>query len=98
MKWDANAAHLSKLLYVPRHLNIAIGDTIVTSGFNSVFPDNMPLGKIEEIELTEDASFYNIVVRLFTEFKALQYVYVVGNRLKEEQENLESPLKREDDE
>ena len=97
LKWDAQSSNILSLLYVPRHLNINQGDTVKTSGYNSIFPPDISIGLLKEVELKEDASFYDLQVRLFTNFNALQNVYVVGNRLKEERTNLEEPLKEEND-
>jgi rod shape-determining protein MreC len=92
LKWNGENSSKSQLLYVPRHLKINIGDSVLTSGFNAIFPVNAPIGTISEVNLTEDATFYDLTVRLFTNFNALKNVYVVGNRLREEQLNLEDSL------
>lgn len=97
LKWDAQSSNISSLLYVPRHLTINQGDTVKTSGYNSIFPPDISIGLIRDVELKEDASFYDLNVRLFTNFSSLQNVYIVGNRLKEERTTLEEPLKEDND-
>lgn len=90
LKWDAQNSQSSNLLYVPRHLNVSIGDTAVSSGFNAIFPEGVGIGVIKNVELSEDATFYDIKVQLFTNFNALKNVYVVGNRLRDEKLELEA--------
>ena len=63
-------------------------DTIITSGFSSIFPEGINVGTIESYSL-EKGNFYEIKVRLFTDFQSLFHVNVIRNYQKEEQLNLE---------
>lgn len=90
LKWNAESSDKSNLLYVPRHLNINIGDTVKTSGFNAVFPPEVEIGIISDVNLFDDATFYDLEVRLFTNFNTIKNVYVIGNRLREEKLELEA--------
>ena len=63
-------------------------DTIVTSGFSSIFPEGIEVGTIESFSL-EKGNFYEIRVRLSTDFQSLFHVNVIRNYQKEEQLNLE---------
>lgn len=89
IKWNAESSKLSEVLYVPRHLKVVPGDTLVTSGFNAIFPAEIPVGTLSEVILTENATFYDLKVELFTNFNALKNVYVIGNRLREERLEVE---------
>ncbi|QNL22070.1 rod shape-determining protein MreC [Hyphobacterium sp. CCMP332] len=95
LKWDAESSEKSRLLYVPRHLKINPGDTVKTSGFNAVFPPEVDIGIISKVELSEDATFYDLSVKLFTNFNSIKHVYLVGNRLREEKLELEQELSNE---
>ncbi|MEQ8360907.1 MAG: rod shape-determining protein MreC [Cytophagales bacterium] len=95
LKWDAESSEKSRLLYVPRHLKINPGDTVKTSGFNAVFPPEVDIGVISGVELSEDATFYDLRVKLFTNFNSIKHVYLVGNRLREEKLELEQELSNE---
>jgi rod shape-determining protein MreC len=44
------------LLYVPGYSDVAIGDLVVTSGLDGLFPKGFGLGNIEEIKSEPDAS------------------------------------------
>ncbi len=80
LKWEGNNIDVVSMQYVPRHAKIAKGDTIVTSGYNSVYPPGLIIGTIANIELETGATFYDIDVKLATDFSNLYYVYVVDNK------------------
>jgi len=89
VKWDGRDPLEADVLYVPRHINVSVGDTIVTSGFNAIYPDKTLIGTISEVEMPESDAFIKIRVRLATDFYTLSYVYVVKNKLKQEKDLLE---------
>ena len=76
LSWDGLSYREVVLRDVPLHVNIAQGDTIVTSGFSAIFPRDIPIGTISEF-FKKDGSFYTIRVLLLTDFKQLDYVYTV---------------------
>lgn len=88
-KWDGKNPQEAELMYVPRHLKVEIGDSVVTSGYNAIFPANLPIGVINSIDIKDDATFYTIMIDLTTNFEALSYVYVVKNNYKQEIDSLE---------
>jgi rod shape-determining protein MreC len=73
---------------IPQHVNLAEGDTIVTSGYSSIFPPNIPLGTITQFDL-KGGNFYIVTVKLLTDFKRLDYVYVIQSNLAVERNLLE---------
>ncbi|MCC9167754.1 rod shape-determining protein MreC [Pontibacter harenae] len=89
IKWTGGDYRNALLDYVPLHVKPAIGDTVVTSGFNTVFPEGIMLGTISSVEKEADKSFYTIKVLLSVDFAQLSYVYVVENLLKPERDTLE---------
>jgi len=91
VQWEQETYDMAGLKYVPRHIKLKKGDTIVTSGFNAVFPENIPIGVVEEIELEDHMTFYEANVRLTTDFTSLYQVFVIKDLLKEEIDSLEVP-------
>lgn len=89
IKWDGKSPNFAKMLDVPINVKIAIGDTIVTSGYNATFPPKITIGIIKKIKPNPEQTFYDIDVMLTTNFNSLSYVYVVKNILKVEQDSLE---------
>jgi rod shape-determining protein MreC len=90
LRWDGKDPMYSKLLYIPRHVSPVVGDTIMTSGFNTVYPVDLMVGVIEDVEIAENEAFYNIRVALSTDFNSLSFVYCIENRGKKEIEQLEA--------
>jgi rod shape-determining protein MreC len=89
-QWDGLDPLFVSLNYIPRHVKPLVGDTIVTSGYNTIFPANIMIGTIEEYELSDAALFYQIKVKLSQDFQKLTYVEIVKSNLKSEQDSLES--------
>jgi len=95
VQWGGNNPDIVKLKFIPMHVKPVKGDTIVTSGYNAVFPGGVMIGTIESVEQKE--LFYDIDVRLTQDFRKISFVSVVKSHLKHEQDSLENlvtpPLK-----
>lgn len=89
LAWTGFDAREATLAEIPKHAPVENGDTIVTSGYSDMFPENILIGTIEHVELQEGDNFYKIKVRLSTDFHHLNYVYAVKNILHEEKTTLE---------
>ena len=92
LQWDGSDARYSYLVDLPRYTVFEKGDTVVTSGFSSIFPADLPVGRIHNVEESDDGLFYRAKVELFVDFSALSNVFVVGNDSKEEQKQLERKI------
>jgi len=89
LQWDGISPRFAVLTEIPFHVSLSEGDTIVSSGFSSIFPEGIEVGKIESFSL-EKGNFYDIRVELFTNFQNLYQVNVIRNYRQEEQLNLEN--------
>lgn len=83
-KWDGKNPKQAKLLYVPRHVTIEKGDKVVTSGYNAVFPEGIPIGTILEVSQGTDTNYLDITIELAADFSRVSYVYLVENNQEEE--------------
>ena len=90
INWTGGDPTIADLKYIPRHIQPVVGDTIVTSGYNAVFPENIPIGIIESSHLDDDKNFHDIKVKLSNDFTSLSYVYVIKNKLKAEKDSIET--------
>ncbi|MFI5450677.1 rod shape-determining protein MreC [Pedobacter sp. UC225_61] len=79
---------------IPNHFKVSIGDTIVTSGAGG-FPKGIEVGKISKTQISTGDSFMTLEINLFNDFSTLQYVYIIKNRLAEEQKVLETQTPNE---
>ncbi|UZD21876.1 rod shape-determining protein MreC [Algoriphagus halophytocola] len=88
VNWDGKNSSQAKMLYVPRHVQAHPGDTVVTSGFNAVFPEGIQIGIIAEVEQGSDPNYLDILIDLSTDFSKANYVYLVENNQVEELDSL----------
>lgn len=91
MIWDGIRSNGALLKEIPLHMEIAVGDTVYTSGFSSIFPPDIPLGVTGESRIV-NGSTSEIKVRLFEDFSSLRYVTIVENLGREEIRQLEDML------
>lgn len=89
VQWDGSDPNYTLFKFLPRHVQPVKGDSIVTTGYSGVFPENLLIGTIAEIELPQGAPFYNIRVRLAQDFRKLSHVTLIRNRLLPELDSLE---------
>jgi len=88
VRWDGVNMRYSNLLFIPRHATPVIGDSVITSGYNAVFPDGILVGIISEATLKEEAPFWDIRLELSQDFGRLSFVEIIKSRLKNEQDSL----------
>ena len=87
-KWDGGNPGYANLLYVGRHHKLKLRDSVVTSGYGTIFPEGILVGRVKEFEVDKGEPFYKVRVLLATDFTALSYVYVIENKLKPERDSL----------
>lgn len=93
--WDAVDPHYAVLEEMPRHVEFAPGDTIITSGYSSVFPEGLMVGVVSDYKKQRDDNFYALRVALSPDFGCLGFVRIISNSQKGEQERLEKEARYE---
>lgn len=88
-QWDGTDPRTINLNYIPRHVHPQVGDTIVTSGYNAVFPPDILVGVITKANLKDEAQFWEIKVELAQDFSRLAFVEIVRSFMKTEKDSLE---------
>lgn len=89
LAWDGSDFTKASLNEIPFHVKIKLGDTVITSGYSTMFPDGIIVGNISKSNIPSGSNFYDITVKLTTNFNNLSYVYIVKNLFKEEKIKLE---------
>lgn len=79
LSWDGKSPEITQLKDVQDLVKIAIGDTVVTSGYSSTFPANIPVGSIKSYRLNDTEDLYIIDIKLFNDMTNLEHVYIVKN-------------------
>ncbi|WP_372949599.1 rod shape-determining protein MreC [Mariniphaga sp.] len=93
--WDGIDYRMANFNEIPLHVDVAVGDTVVTSGYSSIFPEGILVGTVTGFSEPDGENYYSIQVRLSVDFKSLSHVEVVENRLRNEIDELDKKL-RED--
>ena len=88
LSWNGGHPLVAYLNDVPRYARFRVGDYVETSGYSSVFPPGLFVGKILSIEDSRDGMSFSVKVNLATEFAKLRDVCVVSNRDKAEIDTL----------
>ena len=88
LTWDGLDYNSTQLLDILRQARLKIGDTIITGGMSSIFPEGIPIGSIDNI--ANEASIKRIInIKLFNDMSSLKNIYVVKDFDKQQLMNLE---------
>lgn len=79
MAWDGKGAGNALLREIPLQVKFEEGDTVYTSGFSTIFPPDIPIGRITGSRIVNGATF-EIKVSLFQDFSSVRHVCLVRNR------------------
>ena len=87
--WDGRSPDYLVTEKVPLYIKTKRGDSIFTMG-SSFYPENILIGTVTKVDTIKANGTKTLKVRLSTNFRKLQYVYVVKNKLNEERNKLEA--------
>lgn len=93
--WDGKSPHFAQLHDIPQHVEVKVGDSIVTSGFSNIFPKDLLVGTVSKVHESENSSFLDIQVKLATNFKNVNKVYLIRNIYTKELDSLQNNFKHE---
>jgi rod shape-determining protein MreC len=89
LHWSGEDYRYANLTDIARHVEMSLGDTLITSGLTSTFPEGIPVGYIEDFNIEESDPYYKIKVKLAVNFRTLSHVKVINYLNYKEQRNLE---------
>jgi len=95
--WLGKSPNRMSLEDIPNHVNIEVGDTVITSGSSSIFPFGIPVGTITEFEKIDGEVFYKIKLKPTQDLRNVHHCYIVENILKFELKNLEEEAQADED-
>jgi len=90
ISWDGMNYRYVQLSDIPSHIEVNTGDTVVTAGSSTYFPEGILIGTVESYEINQGESFYIMQVKLSVDFKAVTYVEIIRNRDRAEIKELEN--------
>lgn len=88
LSWNNEDYNVVQLLDLPVQAAIYVGDTVVTGGRSTIFPEGIPIGTIKDFKTLNNHYEY-IDVALFNDMSAIGYVEVIKNFEKLEIKELE---------
>ncbi len=92
--WEEKIPDMLIMTDVPQQAKVKKGDSIFTTGY-SFFPPDIMIGTVLKVETIKKNNLQNLYLQSSTNFKNLQYVYVVENKMSPEKKQLEdSSLKK----
>lgn len=91
--WEGCEPDFAYVNDIPRHAHFNLGDYVITSGYSSVFPRGISVGKIVASENSSDGLSYKLKVQLSTDFTHLRDVRVINNAPLHEKIQIEQQAK-----
>ena len=88
LHWNGGPIDIAYVDDIPRHASFEKGDTIVTSGYSSLFPPGILVGTILDQEDSKDGLYYRLKVQLSTNFGNIHDVCVIDDAAVREQLDL----------
>lgn len=79
LSWNGNAIDEAELNDIPKHARFKLGDQVVTSGYSSIFPQGLPVGKIVKAYNSSDGLSYRLKIKLYANFSRMRDVRVIDN-------------------
>lgn len=80
LSWDGRDPMTAYVEDIPRHARFKKGDWIETSGYSSIFPHGISVGKIIKIFNSVDGLSYRLQIQLSTDFSCLRDVCVIQEK------------------
>ncbi len=90
LSWRGSDPRIAYVDEIPRHAKFNIGDTIVTSGFSTTFPEGLPVGVVMNRIHGSDDNYYILKIRLSSDFNNLSTVRVINDVYKTELDSLQT--------
>ena len=84
LRWRGGASDIAYVEDVPRHAHFWKHDYVVTSGYSSIFPPGIMVGRIMQVYNSKDGLSYRLKVKLSVDFGNLRDVCVIDDAAMEE--------------
>jgi rod shape-determining protein MreC len=91
VSWDGIDHRTGLVNDIPAHVIPQAGDTVITSGYSFIFPENIPVGIIGE-QVYTGGNLNTAQIRFLTDFNKLFHVYVTGKVVTQEIDSLKQKM------
>jgi len=90
--WDGERPDVMVMRDVPQQIKVKAGDSVFTTSY-SFFPPDIMIGTVFKTETVKKNNLQLLYLKPSTDFRDLQYVYVVENKSDPERKQLEDSVK-----
>lgn len=90
LHWRPGNPELAYMEEVPRHARYRRDALVVTSGFSTALPEGIPVGRITGALKNSTDNYLTLQLRLLTDFRHLQTVWVINDIYKSELDTLQA--------
>lgn len=90
LKWNTGNYRFGMVEDIPTHVHLQQGDTVITSSYSFIFPEDMMVGTVEEAYESTSGALNEAKIRFATNFATLRHVYVIRNLHKPELDSLKA--------
>ncbi len=92
--WNGEDPEHGTLKWIPLDVDLKPGMKVLTSGIRSRFPPDLVIGYIEGLKEDSQDGFHEVSVRLATDFRSLNKLYLISLEHKTEIDKLREDLKQ----
>ena len=89
LTWNGGDPSVAYVEDIPRHAKFNLGEWVETSGYSSIFPHGISVGKIEKVYNSRDGLSYRLKIRLSTDFGCLRDVFIISDNQIAERKGLQ---------
>lgn len=94
LQWDGSGTRTAYVDDIPRYAKIRVGEIVETSGYSSVFPPGIHVGKVRKVSNSADGQSYRLDIDLGEDFATLRDVNIIDTPYKAEIDTLQSRAAR----
>ena len=95
LRWNTNNYRYGMVEDIPTHVELHKGDTVLTSSYSFIFPEDIMVGTVEDpLAFSRDA-LNKAKIRFATDFATLRHVYVIKHLYKAELDSLRANFNKQ---
>ncbi|WP_367391705.1 rod shape-determining protein MreC [Lewinella sp. LCG006] len=91
LRWNGGDTRIATLYAIPEYADVAIGDTVETTGYSNIFPTGVPIGSVSRKNVKEGDNTLELEVKLFNNLYEVKDAYIVRDLMKGDLDQLDNP-------
>ena len=91
--WEGDSPDIMIMKDIPQQIKVRNGDSVFTTSY-SFFPPDIMIGTIYKMKVNTKNNLRQLYLHPSTNFRNIQYVYVVENKMMDERTRLEDSVKK----